>query len=101
MPPRKRAASAPKTEEPDEQTVEAPAEAEAGGGDEAAAEAPVESVAEESAQPDESDGEQTRSDVQTGGEPCGYCFPGGWAAKADTVGALGCEHGTWQRDPVN
>lgn len=88
MPPRKRAQSAPKTEEPDEQIIEAPAEAEADGGDEAPDDAAADALVES---------ETDRSDVQTGGEPCGYCFPGGWAARADIVGALGCEHGTWQR----
>lgn len=79
MPPRKRVASTPKTEEPDETT----AAATAGDGD--AGEAP----------------EPERSDIQTGSEPCTECFPGGWAEQASVVGALGCEHGTWQRNPVD
>lgn len=108
MPPRKRAASAPKPEEtlvpdtdadgqPDEETAEGQAPdtdetpTSAGGGQDPEAD-----------QNGDGDGDEPpeRSDLQAG-EPCAECFPGGWAAKADTVGAVGCEHGTWQRDPVN
>lgn len=86
MPPRKRTQSTPTSEESGEQ-METAVEAEAGSRDETSdAPAAVD--------------EPERGDLQ-GGEPCSECFPGGWAAKDDSVGALGCEHGTWQRDPVS
>ncbi len=90
MPPRKRAASAPKTE--DEQTTDAPAEVQDDASDPDPEDPP--------AQPDEPN-EPQRSDIQTDDEPCPECFPGGWTAQHNSVGALGCEHGTWQRAPAN
>ncbi|MEU5596692.1 hypothetical protein [Streptomyces sp. NPDC020298] len=70
MPPRKRAESAPKAEEPvapetDSQTAC--------------------STADDSA----------RSDLQTVDRPCEECFPNGWPQQAFSVG---CTHGTWIRD---
>ena len=110
MPPRKRTQSAPQIEESNEQTAEAVAEPEPepGGGDEASTEPTTDEAADAQGGdaetgPDAQDGphEPERSDIQAGEEPCGDCFPGGWAAQAAVVGALGCEHGTWQRNPVD
>ena len=89
MPPRKRAASAPKPEDAlapeatDENQLPADGNQEPAAGDGDTGGTPPE-----------------RSDLQAEA-PCAECFPGGWAAQATVVGALGCEHGTWQREPVN
>jgi hypothetical protein len=111
MPPRKRAQSASKPEETDEQSVETANKPEAG--PDAANEATAEPVAPEESDGDASEAEPEaqdppvrpadppeRSDIQTG-QPCPECFPGGWTAKDDSVGAVGCEHGTWQREPAH
>lgn len=108
MPPRKRAQSAPKPEETDEHETATRAEAGPDGGDEAPAEfsTPGESggdaprAQDPPVQPEDSDDPPERSDIQSG-QPCPECFPGGWTAKDDSVGAVGCEHGTWQREPAH
>lgn len=96
MPPRKRAASTPKPdiEEAAEPAVE-------GGSEETAAGLAVAEPENLDASGADAEAKPERSDIQTGEEPCGDCFPGGWAAQAAVVGALGCEHGTWQRSPVD
>lgn len=103
MPPRKRAASAPKDEseqeplapenEADGQQADATGDPDArephdsddtGAGDESAANA------------GDGDGEKPeRSDLQTVDKPCEECFPNGWPEGAFSVG---CTHGTWIRD---
>lgn len=91
MPPRKRAASAPKPDP--EETTEPVAEDD---GDETTAEAVT-------AEPQDSDGDTEakpeRSDIQMVDVPCPTCFPDGWGGPA--VGARGCEHGTWQREAAD
>ncbi|MEU0818961.1 hypothetical protein [Streptomyces mirabilis] len=77
MPPRKRAASAPKPET--EGTVAPLAEDDS---DDPAAE-----------QPDEPKPE--RSDLQPVDAPCLECFPNGWPEQSF---AVGCTHSTWKRD---
>ena len=72
MPPRKRAQSAPKT---DEETLE-----------------PVD---EQTGPEVGAETEPERSDLQTVGLPCSDCFPGGWPEGSF---AVGCEHGSWIRD---
>jgi hypothetical protein len=73
MPPRKRAQSAPKT---DDETLEPLADEETGpdGGAET---------------------EPERSDLQAVENPCPNCFPNGWPEGSF---AVGCEHGSWIRD---
>lgn len=93
MPPRKRAASAPKPDI-EEPAVEDGSEETAGG----LAVAEPENL---DAPGGDAEAKSERSDIQTGEEPCTDCFPGGWVAQATVVGALGCEHGTWQRNPVD
>lgn len=39
--------------------------------------------------------EPERSEVQLVENPCSECFPGGWPEQSY---ALGCTHGTWQRE---
>ncbi|MGW2692333.1 hypothetical protein ACWC3Y_10780 [Streptomyces sp. NPDC001296] len=78
MPPRKRAQTAPKTDELGE-TAE-----------------PLTEGEPEPSGPD-ADGataEPERSDLQAVNEPCPTCFPGGWPEQSF---AVGCEHGSWQR----
>lgn len=71
MPPRKRAQSAPKT---DGETLE---------------------PASDEQPPPDAETEPNRSDLQTVDAPCSECFPGGWPEQSF---AVGCTHGTWQRD---
>jgi hypothetical protein len=92
MPPRKRAASAPKDEPeqepltPDASTGTEPDEAQTA---DAADEAPADT--------DQNDGggDAERSDLQTADQPCPECLPNGWPEGAFSVG---CTHGTWVRD---
>lgn len=91
MPPRKRAQAAPK---PDPEETDGPVT-----DDETPPAAEQDS---DGASPDgDTEATPEQASVETDSEPCGQCFPGGWAARADIVGALGCEHGTWQRHPAH
>jgi len=93
MPPRKRAASAPKTEPAQEpETLEAADTADTAGGD-AAAE-PDEAPADDSADQTPDAPKAERGDVQAAGKPCQECFPNGWPEGAFSVG---CTHGTYVR----
>lgn len=110
MPPRKRAASAPKSEpeqEPltpgneDEATgQQADADEPADPADETADPTPAggdqEPDADEDEDEDDKGDEPARSDLQSADKPCGECFPNGWP---DLKGALsvGCTHGTYIR----
>jgi hypothetical protein len=78
MPPRKRAESAPKIEEP---TVESSADAPS-------------ADAEETSAP-QADTKPKRSERKPATLPCTDCFPGGWP---ETSTAVGCEHSSWTRD---
>jgi len=93
MPPRKRAASAPKTEPAQEpETLEAADTA----GDDAAAE-PDEAPANGSADPTPPDAPKPeRSDVQAADKPCQECFPNGWP-EVEGAFSVGCTHGTYIR----
>lgn len=95
MPPRKRAASAPKADPEQE-----PLASESEDGDEQA-EAATDDSPEQA--PDGSDGAQKpddgdvtpeRSDLQTADLPCQECMPNGWPEGAFSVG---CTHGTYVR----
>jgi hypothetical protein len=100
MPPRKRAASAPK-EEPEQELLapetENDEQADATGGPDARE--PQDS--DDTGAGDESaanagDGEKPeRSDLQTVDQPHEECFPNGWPEGAYSVG---CTHGTWVRE---
>ncbi|MFI1165650.1 hypothetical protein ACH4UM_19045 [Streptomyces sp. NPDC020801] len=103
MPPRKRAASAPKAK-PDEPIEPLTANEDAGlAADEPASELPDSGPADDGSSdagdpvpPDDPDDEPEGSDdPQTADAPCIECFPGGWPAQSN---AVGCTHGTWQRD---
>lgn len=86
MPPRKRAQSAPKTEDPT-----TPTEPAADGDDSEQTDTPAIPSRPEPADPGT---EPSRSDLQTVDAPCADCFPAGWP---DQSYAVGCEHGTWTR----
>lgn len=91
MPPRKRAASAPKAEteqEPLAPETEADDQHDDAGTDESAEQA--------SNGGDETSDEDApeRSDLQTVDKPCEECLPNGWPEGAS---AVGCTHGTYVR----
>lgn len=89
MPPRKRTASATETtEEPQAPEVEAPDGPDAGAptDEEAAPDAPESNVG------------PGLSDLQAVEQPCRECMPNGWPAQAY---AVGCTHGTWQREALD
>lgn len=83
MPPRKRAQSAPKTEpEPTDETL--PENDDSATPDDAP-----------TAPSGDAETKPARSDLETVEQPCPDCFPGGWP---DQAFAVGCTHGSWQRD---
>jgi hypothetical protein len=93
MPPRKRAASAPKSE-PEQEELETPA-------DEVAPKETPEAVGAEEAEPEEAPSPETPADPEPPEDdpadadlPCISCFSDGWP---DGVTARGCEHGSWTR----
>lgn len=92
MPPRKRAESAPK---PDPDETIAPA-AEEGSEPDGPQEPQNSGTGEPTAAPPDPGPE--RSDLQTVNTPCAKCFPNGWPAQAY---AVGCTHGTWQREALD
>jgi hypothetical protein len=84
MPPRKRAAAAPKTQPAGKQEgLEAPDTEET-----------PEADSVEEAAPDQSAGPDSPADPASANLPCTVCFPDGWP---DGVTARGCEHGSWTR----
>lgn len=104
MPPRKRAASAPKPD-PNGCVVE-PATEDDGDG---TSEVPVEpqdsddtGASTDSASAPAPDGDEEpgpeRSDLQSVEAPCAECFPNGWPAQGY---AVGCTHGTWTRETTD
>lgn len=103
MPPRKRAESAPKPD-PDEGT--APAVEEEGtslepepDGPRAPQDSDDDGTGEPmAAPPDETTPDPERSDLQAVEQPCAECVPNGWPAQAY---AVGCTHGTWQREALD
>lgn len=93
MPPRKRAASAPKAETEQEPLTP---ETEADDQQDDAGD-PAEQTAEQaSGGSDETSDEDApeRSDLQTVDKPCEECLPNGWPEGASSVG---CTHGTYVR----
>lgn len=97
MPPRKRAASAPKAESEQEPLApenEADDQQDAADDSASSAEEPQEQAPDGGEKPAEDDAPE-RSDLQTVDKPCKECFPNGWPEGAFSVG---CTHGTWTRD---
>lgn len=107
MPPRKRAASAPKEEpakEPETLETEGGQQAELSDEDAASeAEAAVEPQDSDDpgtdgptapAQDGETEAAPERSELQEADQPCSECMPNGWPEGAFSVG---CTHGTWVR----
>ncbi|MEV7034632.1 hypothetical protein AB0N99_30925 [Streptomyces sp. NPDC093272] len=102
MPPRKRAASAPKADpEQEPAVIEADEEAPPNEADGSTAELvpgdPEDADADEEQEPKagEPEGDEPeRSDLQTAEQPCAECCPNGWPEGAFSVG---CTHGTWVR----
>jgi len=102
MPPRKRAASAPKTEteqeplapetETDGQEAEVSDETAAAPADNDGDQAPDD--ANEQDDSGDKDDAPERSDLQTADQPCTECMPNGWPEGAYSVG---CTHGTYIR----
>lgn|GEM_PF-2914358 len=111
MPPRKRAASAPKADEtltpetePDGQQddtadVTTPvSDDSAGPADDSAAQAPADDGDQQPSEDDEDDEDDPElelSDLQTVDLPCTECCPNGWPEGAFSVG---CIHGTYIRN---
>jgi hypothetical protein len=103
MPPRKRAASAPKAE-PEQEPLAPETEDEAAGRQ---ADADSHEPAEETADPTPTDGggqepdsakdedNAARNDLQAADKPCGECFPNGWP---EGIFSVGCTHGTYIRE---
>lgn len=92
MPPRKRAASAPKAEPEQEPLApESEAEPEQADAGDSAEETPEEAPGATKPAEDEA---PERSDLQTAEQPHEECFPNGWPEGAFSVG---CTHGTWVR----
>jgi hypothetical protein len=97
MPPRKRAASAPKDET--EQELQTPETETAAEGQQAELEAaPAGDSTEPAPAGDGGDqdaaDEPERSELREAEMPCGECFPNGWPEGAFSVG---CIHGTYVR----
>lgn len=84
MPPRKRAASAPKAE-PGQEPLAPEDEADGQQAD----------AATDESTPDSDDAAAPAGDLQAVDKPHEECFPNGWPEGAFSVG---CTHGTWVRD---
>jgi len=102
MPPRKRAASAPKSE-PEQEPLAPETEDEATGQQaDADSHEPASPHADGDQEPDDEGSkddkgdEPERSELQAADKPCGECFPNGWPDLEGTF-SVGCTHGTYTR----
>lgn len=107
MPPRKRAAAAPKTTEAPGADTAPPEPAPPAAGDETETAQPPATngpgTADADLPPEETTAAEppappARSDLKDVEQPCAECFPNGWPEQAFSVG---CTHGTWIRETEN